>query len=504
MDRPRYPLYNYHQLLKKNGLLTDQHAVPSGLEQMVLEVTCDSRAVIPGSLFICKGASFKEEYLAEAIRRGAFAYVSEQCYEQPATCIQVTNIRTAMGLLADYAWDHPSGKLKVIGSTGTKGKTTASYFLKSILDLWREAQGCRPVGILSTIITDDGLKCSPSALTTPEPLDLQRLLWNAANAGCGYLVMEESSQALKYDRVLGVELEVAMFLNIGEDHISPCEHPTLRDYFESKLKIFNQARIAVVNLDSDMCNRVLSAARKCDRVITYSLQNPAADLLGQGLTRNENGLSFTVKYRGEMLTCEIPMTGFFNVSNALAAMSVCEALEVPEKFVRAGLARTLVPGRMETYVSGQKTVIVDYAHNGMSLSALLRSVRHDYPGAEITAVFGCTGGKALDRRKGMGLAAAEYAHRIILTEDDPGPEEIADICADIGKHITDFGKTYQVIPDREQAISYAIQSAAAHSVVILAGKGSERQQKRKNGPEPSTPDSLLARKYLKRYPVVSK
>ncbi len=496
MDRPRLPLGDYYQLLLKNGLLADMAPLRADLTRPVSAVTCDSRSAVPGSLFLCKGAAFKPDYLAEALRRGAFSYVSERPYDLPAPCIQVTDIRAAMGLLADRAWGHPSGELSIVGITGTKGKTTTAYFLKSILDQWRYAQGLHPAGLLSTIVTDDGAQRRPAVLTTPEPLDLQRHLWNAVNAGCGYLVMEESSQALKYGRVIGVELAAAVFLNLGEDHISPKEHPTLEDYFQSKLKIFDQARTAVVNLDSDRSAEVLAAAGRCEKTVTYAMKDVGADIFCCRLARMGQGLAFTAPYAGEERDFTLSMTGDFNVSNALAALAVCESLGVPAEHVQAGLARAAVPGRMETYHADGKTVIVDYAHNGLALSALLRSVHSDYPGQPVTVVFGCTGGKGLDRREGMGKAAGEYADRILLTEDDPGPEEVEAICGEIGRYIAPYGKTWTVIPDREEAIRRAIGEAPAPAVIVLAGKGSEMEQKRKNGPEPCAPDGLLARKHL--------
>ena len=490
MERPRLPLGEYYQLLLKNGLLADFTPLSADLTRPIESVTCDSRSAVPGSLFLCKGAAFKEEYLAQALSRGAVAYVSEIPYNLPAPCIRVTDIRTAMGLLADAAWGHPSGNLSVIGITGTKGKTTTAYFIKSILDCWREKENLHPAGLLSTIVTDDGAQRRPAALTTPEPLDLQRHLWNAVNAGCGYVVMECSSQALKYGRMTGVDLSVAAFLNIGEDHISPKEHPTLEDYFQSKLKIFDQAKAAVVNLDSERSGEILAAAQRCGRLSTYALS------LARNRKRTGEGMAFTVSMgeRDEPFT--LPLTGEFNISNALCAISVCFMVGAPLWAIREGLSKARVPGRMETYTAGGKAVIVDYAHNGMALEALLRSVRQDYPNAPVTVVFGCTGGKGLDRREGMGRAAGEYADRIILTEDDPGPEEVEAICAEIGTHIAPFGKSCTVIPDREEAIRTAIQTAPEGGVVVLAGKGSEMEQKRKNGPEPCAPDGLLAQKYL--------
>ena len=177
-------------------------------------------------------------------------------------------------------------------------------------------------------------------------------------------------------------------------------------------------------------------------------------------------------------------------------MGVCRILGVPGSDVRAGLFAASIPGRMETYVNQEKTVIVDYAHNGMALTALLQGVRKEHPGAPITLVFGCTGDKALDRREGMGKAAGEYADTILLTEDDPGHERVEDICAQIESYVNLYGKPCTIIPNREEAIRRAIEEAPPRGVVILAGKGAEQAQKRANGPEPCVPDGMLAKKYL--------
>ncbi len=490
MERPILPLGDYYQLLLKQGLLADAAPLKADLTAPITAVTCDSRQAVPGSLFVCKGAAFRPEYLAAALDKGAVAYVSERAYDLPAPCIRVTDIRLAMGVLADLAWGHPSGQVKVIGLTGTKGKTTTAYMIKSILDAWREEQGKPPAGLLSTIVTDDGVSRRPATLTTPEPLDLQRHLFNAATAGCGYVVMECSSQALKYGRMIGVELAVAAFLNIGEDHISPNEHPDLEDYFHSKLKIFDHAQKAVINLDSDRFGEILDSAQRCGLFSAYSLQ------FAHDRKRMGEGMSFTVRMGEREEPFTLPLTGDFNISNALCAISVCLLVGVPVETIRRGLARATVPGRMETYHAGEKTVIVDYAHNGMALEALLRSVRKDYPGAEVTVVFGCTGDKGLDRREGMGRAAGALADAVILTEDDPGHEAVEDICREIQGYIAPFHKPVQVVPQREQAIRTAIETAPNGGVVVLAGKGSERQQKRANGPEPYATDGLLARKYL--------
>ncbi|MEG2119320.1 MAG: UDP-N-acetylmuramoyl-L-alanyl-D-glutamate--2,6-diaminopimelate ligase, partial [Pseudoflavonifractor sp.] len=473
------------------------------LGRLISLVSCDSQTVVPDTLFLCKGAAFQPDYLRIAAEKGAFAYVSEAEFPQvpQLPCLRVTDIRRAMALLADLAWGHPSGKLCVVGITGTKGKTTAAYYLNAILDAHRAALGLRPTALLSTIVTDDGAERRPAKLTTPEPLDLQRHLWNAAAAGCGYVTMEVSSQALKYHRVTGTDFSVAVFLNIGEDHISPREHPNFEDYFASKLLLFRSAKIACVNLDCDHGAAVLDAARVCAKTITFSRSNPAAHVFADRITRADGTTRFCVRTPQYTAELSMPMPGIFNVENALAAIAVCTALDIPESAVRAGLAHATVPGRMELYTSrdGTRAVIVDYAHNGMSLRALLTAVRRDYPARQLTVLFGCTGGKGLDRRAGMGTAAGSLADRVILTEDDPGPETVAEICREVGGYITAQGRDYTVIENREAAVAQAILGAAAPAVIVLAGKGSEQLQKRGNSACPCVPDGLLAQRVLQKY-----
>ena len=501
-NRTRLPLGDYYQLLLRHGLLADAAPLAADLTHPVSLVSCDSKLVIPNTLFVCKGVKFKEEYLRSAMEQGAFTYVSEREYPAvPLPCIRVTDIRQAMGLLADRAYGHPSGALQITGITGTKGKTTTAYYIKSIVDAWLAGQGHRESALLSTIVTDDGVERRPAKLTTPEPLDLQRHLWNAVSAGADYLTMEVSSQALKYGRVIGVELACAVFLNIGEDHISPVEHPDLEDYLNSKLLIFQQAQSACVCLDCDHVERVRAAAAACPRVVTFSQKFPSADVYGSQVRKEGEKIAFHVRTPRYERELAISTPGLFNVENALAAVAAAEVYGIPAEAVAAGLVRAFVPGRMEHYVSadGEISVIVDYSHNGMSLQNALRSVRAEYPGRELTVLFGCTGGKGIDRREGMGNAAGEWADRIILTEDDPGPEEVEAICADIGVFLTAHGKDYTVIPNREAAVETAILGARRPAVVLLAGKGCEEAQKRKNGPEPCIPDGTLARRALDKY-----
>ena len=251
MERMQVPLGEYCELLGRLGQLAAP--LPAGLDlgRAVGLVSYNSRETVPGTLFLCKGVHFKPEYLADAARRGAFAYVSERVYPGAGLpCILVRDMRQVMAPLAVKYYDNPSQKLKVVGVTGTKGKSSTVYYLKYILDGYLAPQG-KSCGVISSIETWDGVERFESHLTTPEPLELQRHLAHAADAGLGYVVMEASSQALKYHRTLGTEFAAAAFLNIGNDHVSPIEHPDFDDYFHSKLKLFGQAGLSCVNLDCD-------------------------------------------------------------------------------------------------------------------------------------------------------------------------------------------------------------------------------------------------------------
>ena len=445
-------------------------------------MSSDSRQVVPGTLFICKGAHFKVEFLQSAKEQGAFVYLAEKKYDQvDLPCILVSDVRLAMAYLADFYYNHPSSKLGVVGITGTKGKSSTAYYLKYIFDEYLAAKGQPASGVISSIETYDGVEKFESHLTTPEPLDLERHFANAVGAGIRYLTMEVSSQALKYDRVKNVEFAAAVFLNIGMDHISPIEHPNFEDYFASKLRIFAQAAAACVNLDCDHADRVLEAARKnCPRIITFSQKDPSATIFGSQVRKAGGDILFRVKTPRYSREFRLTMPGLFNVQNALAALAVCEAMGVPEQYAYAGLMKARVPGRMEVYSNADEkvSVIVDYAHNRLSFETLFQSVREEYPGRRIVTVFGCPGYKAYDRRKDLGEISGKYADLVILTEEDAGEEPVEDICRDIAQYVEQQGCDYTIVPDRGEAIRQAVMGCHEPTVILLTGKGAETRQKR--------------------------
>lgn len=492
------PLRDYLKILRAHDLLAREPALGAGgLDLPIRWVSCDSHDVAPGTLFVCKGASFRRAYLEEAVAAGAVAYVGERGLDIDVPCILVHDIRRALGLLSDAAWDHPSGRIKVCAFTGTKGKTTSVYYLRSILAARSRRTASPAPAFITGVAYDDGVERGESVLTTPEAPELERRIADAVSADRDVLVMEASSQALKLRRTLGVEFAVGAFTNFGEDHISPIEHPTPEDYLKSKLMLFRSCRIAVVNRDMDVAARVLAAAGACERTITYSAHDSGADVFLSDWARTGEGIAATVRTPRFTCSLTLPTPARFNLMNALGAIACAEALGLDERDIVAGLSDVRVSGRMEVYpsASGRIVGVVDYAHNGMSLEALLGELRESYPDREIAVVFGATGGKGVDRRDTMGAAAGARADRIYITEDDPGPEDPAVICDAIARTVNAQGNSsWQIELDRARAIERAVRETDRPAVVVVAGKGNDAFMLRRGGREPYEPDGVqLAR-----------
>ena len=482
MEKKR-KLTEYISLLESKGLISDIKAGPEELDKQVGYISYDSRDVREGTLFVCKGAHFSKEYLKGAISGGAFAYISEEAYElEGAECphIIVNDMRKAMAYMAGLYYDNVWRRLKLIGITGTKGKSTTVYFMKYILDDYLEKSGKPKSAVISSIDTYDGVINEESHITTPEAMALHRHFYNAAESGIEFLSMEASSQGFKYDRTLGVVFDAGCFLNIDEDHISAIEHSDFEDYFSSKLLLFKQCRTACVNLGSRHLDRILECAgENAPKVITFGLREEA-DVYGYDVKVKEEHIAFRVRTPGFDREFLMSMRGLFNVENALAAISVCCALGIPEEHIFSGLLKARVGGRMEVFKSPGRdlTVIVDYAHNRMSFEALFLSTLKEYPGQKIAIVCGCPGYKALGRRRELAEIAGKYAGKAFITEEDPGEEPVMNICLEIAKYMAEQNLDHEIIVDREEAIKRAIDTAPDSSVVLVAAKGRETRQKR--------------------------
>jgi len=470
----------------------------------ITQVTYDSRQVIPGALFICKGAHFQPDYLLHALERGAVAYLSDTPYPQVASVpwITVTDIRQAIAQAGSLFYDQDWQALTLLGVTGTKGKTTTTIMLHSILAAWmRRNSGPRP-GIISSLRNEDGAASATPVHTTPETLDLYQHLHNAVTAGLRQVCLEVSSQALRYRRVDNLRFEASCFLNVSEDHISPKEHPDYDDYLQAKLQLFDQSRLAVVNARTADLARVLAATEKCQKVVTFARQEPGtdwldADVVAYDLVEQGSCQEFTVRAHDGVEKLSIRLVGQFNVDNALAAISMARLLDVPWDLIREGLAEAHIPGRMEVFrLCGGKTVIVDYAHQKLSIETLLAWAKEHYRSAHLTMVFGSVGDKALNRRQELGTLAGQWADDIYLTEDDPGEVPVDEICDELNQYIQSTGhRPGQIVLDRTEAIHQAITNSPDDGLVLVIGKGAETRQIRGQIHVPILSDIEVVRRY---------
>lgn len=469
-----------HKLLKE--YITDGvwHFSPNDeLEEKKVEhITYDSRAVVDGSLFFCKGLAFKVDYLEQALDLGAGIYISETNFEidTDAIGIIVTDIKKAMAVISMAFYDYPQNKLKIIAYTGTKGKTTAAYFSKAILNHSTNNK----TAMLSTMETIlDGKTATKSLLTTPEAVDLYRMMAEAVTNGMTHLVMEVSSQAYKTQRVYGLTFDVAIFLNISEDHIGTIEHPDFDDYFYCKRQLMTNAKKVIINRNSDFFDIIKEVAEVAGAdVLTYGDELTSAAYqyvpaeTGKGafsIVSNNDTLDLNGNYR-------INLLGDFNQGNALSAMIATALVGATSEDMALGLANATVPGRMDTTKSTKGIpVYVDFAHNYLSLHTLLSFVKKEHPASKIHVVIGSTGGKGESRRKDFGVVLSELADNVILTSDDPGIESAQEIAQQIEMHLADT-VSRQIELDRATAIKMAFDSAEKQDVIVLAGKGSDKYQ----------------------------
>ena len=484
-----------HNLILESNLLGQENV-------LIHNLTFHSQESCPGTLFVCKGAAFRPEYLQDAVNRGAVLYVSEQKFnpDRDIPYIIVSDVREAMPLLADLFFNSPAKELNLIGVGGTKGKSTTTYYSKAIVDDYLADLKEKESAVISSIDIYDGITKIESHITTPESIELMHYFRNAADCGIKFLEMEVSSQALKYNRVDEVTFAAAVFLNISEDHISPIEHPDFEDYFSSKLRMFAQTKNALISTDSDHFDRVAEAAKAADRVITFGTRQ-GSDIYGYDIEKIGTEIHFRVKCDRFDEPFVLTMPGLFNVENALAAIAATYVFDIPLKYMQSGLFRARSSGRMESYVSDDKKVIavVDYAHNKLSFDKLFSSTRKEYPDYDIVSIFGCPGKKALIRRHDLGTIAGMYSKKVYIVAEDPGAEPVEQISKDIAQYVEAQNCPYEMIEDRGEAIRKAILECTDKTILLITGKGNETRQKYGSEYLDCPSDVEYTKRYLEEY-----
>ncbi|MBD5552460.1 MAG: UDP-N-acetylmuramoyl-L-alanyl-D-glutamate--2,6-diaminopimelate ligase [Lachnospiraceae bacterium] len=451
--------------------------IRGSVETEVTSVEMDSRKITPGCLFICiAGANFDgHSCAAEAAEKKAAVLVVEKDVELPKeaqiTVIKVESTRYAMAFISAAWFGHPADTLKVIGVTGTKGKTTTTYLVKSILEHAGYKTGL--IGTIETIIGDEHI---PAHNTTPESYVLQRSFRKMLDAGCKVCVMEVSSQGLMLHRTQGFTFDLGIFTNLEPDHIGPNEHKDFEDYIYCKGLLFKQCRVGIVNCDDKHWEQVLKD-HTCE-LETYGLHEEAslrAKHLELVKKPGELGVAFDVS--GLMdFHAHVPAPGRFSVYNALCAIAICRHFNVSVVDIQAALMQAHVKGRIEMVkVSDEFTLMIDYAHNAMALESLLATLR-EYEPHRLVCLFGCGGNRSKLRRYEMGEVSGKLADFTIITSDNPRFEKPLDIIEDIKVGMHKTKGAYIEIPDRKEAIRYAITHGEPGDIVVLAGKGHEDYQ----------------------------
>lgn len=458
--------------------------IQGSAEVLITDLAQDSRKIMAGTLFVCLSGVKNDghDYIMQAYRQGAVAVLVEKDVEnipQDLTIIKVANTRTAMMVIAPYFFEYPSHKLRMIGVTGTNGKTTTTYLIRSILQ-----QAGFEVGVVGTIQNSIGDRVIPAQNTTPDVIDLQKLLNQMVEAGMDYVVMEVSSHALALNRVAGCEFDVGIFTNMTRDHLD--FHGTFENYLEAKTKLFqslsNEAnrkmgKSAIINADDKAAISILEKT-KC-KTITYGIHNQV-DLQAKHANIQATGAQFDINGSFGVLPLRLKITGLFNVYNVLSAVGAALAEGIEPSIIKTALEGfQSVPGRFELIDVGQPfSVIVDYAHTPDGLENILKTAQQ-IATRRIIVVFGCGGDRDKTKRPIMGQLAATYGNVVIATSDNPRTEDPDSILSEIENGILEVlteGKVYEKIRDRRQAIERALHLAEADDIVIIAGKGHENYQ----------------------------
>lgn len=449
--------------------------VAGSLDTEITTLVYDSRKVEKGSVFVCISGTVRDahDFIPDVVEKGAAAVIVEKDVTVPegVTVVKVADSRLALACMSAAYFDYPSKKLKTIGITGTKGKTTTTYMVKSIL----ESAGIKTglIGTIETIIGDEHI---PSANTTPESYVVQEYFHRMVEAGMDAVVMEVSSQALMLHRVSGFVFDIGVFTNLEPDHIGENEHKDFADYMHCKSLLFRQCRLGIFNGDSEHLQGILEGHTCEVQTFGYQKEN---DLCAEHVELKKEHGALGVRYHVSGLMdfdVEVNVPGSFSVYNSLTAIAICNHFGVSVDKIKEALLHVSVKGRIEIVpVTRRYTLMIDYAHNAMSLESLLTTLKEYEPG-RLVCMFGCGGNRARSRRYEMGEVSSKLADLTVVTSDNPRNEEPMAIIEDIlvGVHKAD-GK-YVTIPDRKEAIAYCMKNAQDGDIIVLAGKGHEDYQ----------------------------
>ena len=473
-----------------------EYELVSGSADMQIEnVVYDSRKVTEGSLFICieGGTADGHTFIPDVVKKGAKALIVTKDVsgllpaDADVTVVRVKDSRYALAFVSAAYFGHPAEKLKVIGITGTKGKTTTTYLVKSILE-----HAGHKVGLVGTIEAIIGQEHIPANNTTPESYVLQEYFAKMVEAGCDTVVMEVSSQGLMLHRTQGFVFDYGIFTNIEPDHIGPLEHKDFADYMHCKGLLFRQCRVGIVNCDDAHYQDVIRD-HTC-KIETFGFSENA-DYRAQDLKLISGAgfLGIDFKARGKVnLDIELHAPGRFSVYNALCAIAICNHFGVTADEVKEALLQAHVKGRIELVkVSDDFTLMIDYAHNAMALESLLTTLR-EYKPKRLVCLFGCGGNRSKLRRYEMGEVSGKLADLTVITSDNPRNEEPQAIIDDIKVGISKTDGKYVEIIDRKEAIAYVIRHGQPGDVIVLAGKGHEDYQEIKGKKYPMDERDIIA------------
>ena len=469
----------------------DYTCVQGSVDIPISHLLYNSRNACPDGVFVCISGAVMDghTFISDVVMKGVTAVIVEKEVKAPAhvTVIRVENTRSALAYMSAAYFGYPAEELKTIGITGTKGKTTTNYMVRSIL----ENSGFK-TGLIGTIETIIGKKVIKANNTTPESYLVQQYFRDMVNAGCECVVMEVSSQGLMLHRVDGFTFDYGIFTNLGPDHIGPNEHKDLDDYIHCKSLLFKQCRYGIVNMDDDYVDRI-TEGHTCN-LETFGMSEKADFCASDMKLLQKPGLlGVTYHLSGRMdMDVEIDIPGRFSVYNSLTSIAICHHFNVPKENILKALTDVHVKGRLETIpISPKFTLMIDYAHNAMALESLLLSLKEYHPKRLVT-LFGCGGNRDPHRRYEMGEVSSNLSDLTVVTSDNPRFEEPMAIINDILIGVRKGPGKYVTIPDRKEAIKYCIDNAKEGDVIILAGKGHEDYQEIKGIKYPMDERDLIA------------